>query len=66
MRLGNACRYGAHAAFGHKLHADAGIRVGVFEIEDQLRQILDGINIVMRRRRDKRHSRRRVPGFGDN
>ena len=34
------------------------LRIGVLQIVNQLRQILDGINIVMRRRRNQRHARR--------
>ena len=50
MGLGHARRDGAHPNFCHKLDADARVVVGVFQIMDQLRQVLDGINVVVRRR----------------
>ncbi len=66
VRLGNARRDGAHAAFGHELYADAGLRVGVFQVKDELCQVLDGIDVVVRRRRYKGNPRRRVPGLRDD
>ena len=53
VRLGHAGGDGADADFGHQLHADARVVVGVFQIVNQLRQVLDGINVVMRRRRNQ-------------
>ena len=34
LGFGNACGYCAHAALGHKFHADFGARVHVLEVED--------------------------------
>ena len=48
--LHHAGRDGAHAGFGHELHGYERVRIDLLEIEDQLRQILDRINVVMRRR----------------
>ena len=59
MRMMSACalahagRDGADTRLGHQLDADPGPRVDLFQIEDQLRQILDGVDIVVRRRRDE-------------
>ena len=53
MGLGHAGRDRADADFGHQLHADARVMVGVLQIVDQLRQIFDGINVVVRRRRNQ-------------
>ena len=39
--------------------------VGVLEIVNQLGQIFDGIDVVMRRRRDQTDARRRVAHLGD-
>src|SRR5208282_238034 len=39
--------------------------IGVFQIVNQLRQILDGINVVVRRRRNETDARRGKPGLGD-
>ena len=35
-------------------------RIDVLQIVDELRQILDGVDVVMRRRRDQPHARGRV------
>ena len=59
--FGDARRHGADANFRHQLHADARCTVRVLQIVNQLRQILDRINIVMRGRTDQLHPRRRVP-----
>ena len=65
VRLRDARRDGADAALAHELHADARLRVHVLQIEDELREILDRIDVVVRRRRDERHARRRVTDAGD-
>ncbi len=65
VRLGHAGRDGADAHLGHQLHADARPRVRVLEVVDQLRQILDRIDVVVGRRRDQPHARRGVPHLGD-
>ena len=40
----------ANAYFGHQLDRDRSGRIDVLEIVNQLREIFDGINVVMRRR----------------
>ena len=65
MRLGDAGGNRAHADFGHQLHADARVAVGVLQIVDQLGQILDRVDVVVRRRRDQADARRRVARLGD-
>ena len=50
MAFRDAGRDGADADLGHQLDADARVMIGVLEIVDQLRQIFDGINIMVRRR----------------
>ncbi len=65
MRLGDAGGDGADADLGHQLDADARVVVAVLQIVDQLRQILDGINVVVRRRRDQADARRRMADLGD-
>ena len=64
-RLGDARRDRADARLRDQLHVDPGIGVGVLEVVDQLRQVLDRIDIVVRRRRDERHPRGRIAGLGD-
>src|SRR5206468_3324222 len=41
-------------------------RIDVLEIEDELRDVLDRIDVVVRRRRDERHAGRRVPDARDD
>jgi hypothetical protein len=63
-RLGNAGGHRAHAHFGHQLDRDRA-RVGVLEVVDQLRQIFDRVDVVVRRRRDQADARRRVTRLAD-
>ena len=56
MRLGHARGHRAHAHFGHQLHRDARARVDVLQIVDELRQVLDGVDVVVRRRRNQAHA----------
>ncbi len=48
---------GANARFGNQLHGDHRFRVDLFQVENQLRQILNRVDIVVRRRGDQRHAR---------
>ena len=65
VRLGDAGGHGADAAFGHELHRDARLGIRVLQVEDQLRQVLDRIDVVVRRRRNQADARRRVPRLRD-
>ena len=58
VRLGDAGGDRADADFGDQLHADARVAVGVLQIVDQLGEIFDRIDVVVRRRRDESHARR--------
>lgn len=49
VSLGDPSGDGADARFGNQLDGDQGTRVDLLEIEDQLRQILDRVDVVMRR-----------------
>src|SRR5690349_14165434 len=60
MRLRNAGGNRSHADFSHELHADASSRIGVLQVVDQLREIFDRINVVMRRGRDQTDAWRRM------
>ncbi len=64
-RLGDARRDRADADLGDELHRDVGFRVDVLQVVDELRQILDRVDVVVRRGRDQADARRRVPGLGD-
>ena len=65
LRLGDARSDRADADLGDELHADRRAPVGVLEIVDQLRQILDRVDVVVRRRADQLHAGRRVAELGD-
>ena len=65
MRLRHTGRNRPHAHLRHQLHANARMVIRVFQVMDQFSQVFDRINIMMRRRRDQAHSRRRVPHFGN-
>ena len=65
VRLGDAGRDRADADLGDQLHVDAGRRVGVLEVVDQLGEVLDRVDVVVRRRADQADARRGVPGLGD-
>ena len=53
MSLRHARSHGSDPRFRHELHGNASLRVHVFQVVDELSEIFNGINIVMRRRRDQ-------------
>ena len=55
----------ADAGLGHQLDVHPRLRVGVLQVVDQLGEILDRVDVVVRRRRDQPDAGRRVPGAGD-
>ena len=65
MSLGYAGGNRADTDFGHQLDADARTTVGIFQIMDQLCEILDGVDIMVRRRRNQADTGRSVAGLGD-
>src|SRR5207244_5917577 len=65
LALGNARRDRADTDLGHQLHADARAGVGVLQVVDQLRQIFDRIDVVVRRRADQSHAGHRVAQVAD-
>lgn len=65
VSFGNTRGNRSDADFGHQLDADAGTAVGIFQIVDQLGKILDGVDIMVRRRRDQTDPRSGVTGLGD-
>ncbi len=64
VRLRDAGRDRTDTVLRHQLHVDAGLGVGVLQVVDQLRQILDRVDVVVRRRRDQADTRGRVPDLG--
>ena len=65
LGLGDAGGDCAHAHFAYQLHADAGGGIGILQVVNELRQVLDRINVVVRRRRDQPDARRGVPNLAD-
>ena len=51
--FGDAGGDGADACFCDQFDADAGAGIDLFEVMDELRQVLDGVDIVVGRRRDE-------------
>ena len=67
IRLG-LCHTGrnrANARRRHQLHGHLTARVDLLEVIDQLRKVFDGIDIVVRRRRDQGHPLGRMAQTGD-
>ena len=60
VRLRDAGRHRADPGQRHELHVDAGLWVRVLQVEDQLREIFDRVDVVVRRRRDQPDARSRV------
>ena len=51
---------------GDQLHADARIGIDLLQVVDELRQVLDRIDVVVRRRRDQHHAGRRMAQARDH
>ena len=60
LGLDHTRRNGADAGRGHQFHRHLGARVDLLEIIDQLRQVFDRIDVMMRRRADQADPRRRM------
>ncbi len=65
MRLGDPGRDRADPGRADQFDAHPRARVDHLEVVDELRQILDRIDVVVRRRRDQRDAGRRVAQLGD-
>jgi hypothetical protein len=57
--LGDARRHRADAGLGHELDRHQRARIDLLQIEDQLREILDRVDVVVRRRRNQSDARAR-------
>mmetsp|Transcript_9151 Transcript_9151/g.30124 ORF Transcript_9151/g.30124 Transcript_9151/m.30124 type:complete len:751 (-) Transcript_9151:185-2437(-) len=57
VRLGHPAAHCPDARLAHELDAHLGVGVDHVQVIDQLREILDGVDVVMRRRRDERDAR---------
>ena len=58
MPFRHPSRNRAHTNFRHQFDADTRMVVGIFQVVDQLRQVLNRVNVMMGRRRDQTHPRR--------
>ena len=65
LGLSHASGHRAHAHFRHQLDRDRGLGVDVLQVVDQLGQVLDRVDVVVRRGRDQAHARHRVAQLGD-
>src|SRR4029079_9474918 len=65
VRLGDAGGDRAHADLGDQLHVHAGRGTGGLEVVDPLREVLDRVDVGVRRRADQADAGRGVPGLGD-
>ena len=54
--LGHARRDRPHPRLAHELDAHAALGVDALQVVDELRQVLDRVDVVVRRRRDERHA----------
>ena len=57
VRLRDACGNGADTDCGNELDADTRARIRVLQVVDELREVFDRIDVVVRRGRDQRHPR---------
>jgi hypothetical protein len=65
LGLGDASGDGADAGHGDQLHGDHGVGIDLLQVVDELGEVLDGIDVVVRRRGDQHHARRGVAQLGD-
>src|SRR5580698_594043 len=60
VSLGDARGNGAYAAFGNQFNANRSARIDALKVVDELGQVFDRVDIVMRRRTDELHAGLRV------
>jgi hypothetical protein len=63
--LGNAGGNGPDSRFGNQLDADFGARVDLAQVIDELGQVLDRVDVMVRGRRDQGQTGYGVPNTGD-
>ena len=66
MSFGDARGDRAHAHFRHQLHRNARLRIHVLQIVNELREIFDGVDVVVRRRRNQADARNRMAHARDD
>ena len=65
VRLCDARRDGADPNLGHQLHVDSSPRVGILQVVNELCEVLDRVDVMVRWRRDEPDTGGRVPGLRD-
>ena len=65
MGLGHARRDSAHSLFADEFDVDTSLVVRILQVVDKLGEVFNGVNVVVRGRRDEPHTGRRVAGLGD-
>ena len=65
LGLGDAGSNRTDTDFGNQFDRDRRRWIGVFQVMDQLRQIFDRVDVVVRRRRNEADARHRVPQEAD-
>ncbi len=65
VRLGHTGRDRSHTDLCDQFDADPRLRIGIFQVIDQLRQIFDRVNIMVRRWADQPYTRCRIADSGD-
>jgi len=59
--LGHPSRHRAHAALRDEFDTDGRFRIDLLEVMNELGEVLDRVNVVVRRRTDEGHPRLGVP-----
>ena len=65
VSLGNSGGNGADTGLGHQFDGDQRLGINLLQIKNELGQILDGVDIMVRRRRNKRHTGFAVTQLGN-
>lgn len=65
LRLCHTTGDDANTHLRDELHRNASARIGAFKVIDELLQILDGVDVVVRGRRDETHASSGMPGACD-
>ena len=53
LGFGNTCSYRSHTKLAHELDVNPGPAVGPLQVENKLLEVLDGVDVVVRRWRNQ-------------
>ena len=65
LSFGNASSHDTDADLRNQLDRDPGLGVGTLEVVNELSQVLDGVDVVMRRGRNQADARNGVASLSD-